>query len=70
MTYPYTDGIPGVTTPDAGGNSIYSDGGPGGSSIYGAVICETFTCSGGSSVHYDQGLSGGDEFRITSWREL
>ena len=28
MTYPYTDGIPGVTTPDAGGNSIYSDGGP------------------------------------------
>jgi hypothetical protein len=42
----------------------------GGSSIYGAVICQTFTCSGGSSVHYDQGLGGGDEFRIISWREL
>ena len=31
MTYPYTDGIPGITTPDASGNSIYNDGGPGGS---------------------------------------
>lgn len=42
----------------------------GGSSIYGAVICSTFICTGGSSVHYDQGLAGGGEFRITSWREL
>jgi choice-of-anchor A domain-containing protein len=42
----------------------------GGSSIYGAVICNTFNCSGGSGVHYDQGLSGGGIFLVTSWKEM
>ncbi len=42
----------------------------GGASVYGAVICNTFTSSGGSSVHYDQALAGGGIFMVTSWREL
>jgi len=41
----------------------------GGSSVYGAVICNSFGCSGGSSVHYDQSLRGGGIFLITSWVE-
>jgi len=42
----------------------------GGSSVYGAVICRTFSSSGGSGVHYDQKLGGGGIFLITSWREI
>ena len=42
----------------------------GGSSVFGAVICNTFTSSGGSGVHYDQGLGGGGIFMVTSWTEL
>ena len=42
----------------------------GGSSVYGAVICKTFGCGGGSGVHYDQRLGGGGIFMITSWREI
>jgi hypothetical protein len=39
-------------------------------SIYGAVICNTFTCSGDVGVHYDLGLRGGGQLMVTSWREL
>ena len=42
----------------------------GGSSVYGALICNTFNSSGGSGVHYDQRLGGGGIFMITSWREM
>ena len=42
----------------------------GGASVFGAVICKTFTSSGGSSVHYDQALPGGSIFMVTSWTEL
>ena len=56
MTYPYTDGIPGVTTPDASGNSIYNDGGPGGSSIYG---------NGGNAVAGPGGAGGSNTVDIT-----
>ena len=42
---------------------------PNAASLYGAVICSTFSCSGGSSVHYDQSLKGGSIFLISSWRE-
>ena len=56
MTYPYTDGIPGVTTPDASGNSIYSDGGPGGSSIYG---------NGGNAAGGPGGAGGSNTVDIT-----
>jgi hypothetical protein len=42
----------------------------GGGSVYGAVICNTFTCSGGSGVHYDQALRGGGIFMVTGWTEL
>jgi len=42
----------------------------GGSSVYGAVICNTFSCSGGSGVHYDQALGGPGIFLVTSWREM
>jgi hypothetical protein len=42
----------------------------GGSSVFGAIICDSFTCSGGSGVHYDQGLSGGGLLTVISWREI
>jgi hypothetical protein len=42
----------------------------GGSSVFGSIICDTFTCSGGSGVHYDQGLSGGGLLTVISWREI
>jgi hypothetical protein len=42
----------------------------GGSSVFGAVICNTFSCSGGSSVHYDQALGGGGIFLVTQWKEM
>jgi hypothetical protein len=42
----------------------------GGSSVFGAIICDTFTCSGGSGVHYDEGLRGGGLLTVTSWREI
>ena len=41
----------------------------GGSSVYGAVICNSFSSTGGSSVHYDQSVRGGGIFLITSWVE-
>ena len=41
----------------------------GGASVYGAIICNSFTCSGGSSVHYDQSVRSGGIFLITSWVE-
>ena len=41
----------------------------GGASVYGAIICNTFNLSGGSSVHYDQSVRGGGIFLITSWVE-
>jgi hypothetical protein len=41
----------------------------GGASVYGAVICNTFNCNGGSSVHYDQALGGGGTLVVTAWRE-
>jgi hypothetical protein len=41
----------------------------GNSQVYGAVICNTFTSGGGSSVHYDKALNGGGFFTITSWKE-
>ncbi len=42
----------------------------GGSSVFGAIICDTFTSGGGSGVHYDQGLNGGGLLTVTSWREI
>jgi hypothetical protein len=42
----------------------------GGSSVFGAIICNTFTSNGGSSVHYDEGLAGGGILVVTSWREI
>jgi hypothetical protein len=56
VTYPYTNGIPGVTTPDASGNSIYSDGGPGGSSIYG---------NGGNAAGGPGGAGGSNTVDVT-----
>jgi len=42
----------------------------GGASVYGGIICNSFTGGGGSGVHYDKSLSGGGMFMVTSWREL
>ena len=42
----------------------------GGASVYGAIICNSFTAGGGSSVHYDQGLGGGGILLVTSWKEM
>jgi len=42
----------------------------GGSSVFGSIICDTFTSSGGSGVHYDEGLNGGGLLTVTSWREI
>ena len=42
----------------------------GGTSVYGAVICSTFTSSGGSGVHYDQGTASKGIMVVTAWREL
>ena len=41
----------------------------GGASVYGAIICNSFTAGGGSGVHYDQGLGGGGTLLVTSWKE-
>jgi hypothetical protein len=42
----------------------------GGASVFGAIIANTFTSSGGSSVHYDQATSSKGIFMVTAWREL
>ena len=42
----------------------------GGTSVYGAIISNSFTSSGGSGVHYDRALGGGGIFLVTSWREI
>jgi len=42
----------------------------GGASLFGAIICNSFTSSGTSGVHYDQSLNGGSILLITSWKEL
>jgi hypothetical protein len=42
----------------------------GNASIYGAIIANTFTSSGTTSVHYDQALAGAGILTVTSWREL
>jgi hypothetical protein len=42
----------------------------GGSSVFGAIICDTFTSGGGSGVHYDEGLNGGGLLTVISWREI
>ena len=42
----------------------------GGASVYGAIICNTFTGGGGSSVHYNQALQARALFLMSSWREL
>ena len=42
----------------------------GGADVYGAVICSTFTSSGGSGVHYDQGLAGFTGLVVIAWTEL
>jgi hypothetical protein len=42
----------------------------GGADVYGAVIGNSFTSSGGSGVHYDSSLGGGKLLVLTSWREL
>jgi hypothetical protein len=42
----------------------------GGADVYGAVICRTFTSSGGSGVHYDQALQSPTGLVVTGWVEL
>ena len=42
----------------------------GGADVYGAVICGTFTSSGGSGVHYDQALAGPGGLVVIGWTEL
>jgi hypothetical protein len=42
----------------------------GGADVYRAVVCNTFTSSGGSGVHYDVALSGGTSIVVTTWAEL
>jgi hypothetical protein len=39
-------------------------------SIFGAVICNTFTSSGIASVHYDRAAGYQGIFLVTSWQEL
>ena len=38
--------------------------------LWGSHLQHLHLLAGGSGVHYDQGLSGGGKFKITSWREL
>ncbi len=42
----------------------------GGASVFGAVICNTFTLTGNSQVHYDRALAGPQILIVTGWREL
>jgi hypothetical protein len=42
----------------------------GSASIFGAVICDTFTSSGTTSVHYDKAAGYRGIFLVNSWREL
>jgi hypothetical protein len=42
----------------------------GNSSLFGAVICKSFTSSGSGSIHYDRALKGSALWTVTSWREL
>lgn len=42
----------------------------GGATVYGAVICDTFTCTGASRVHYDQAVAGKTDLVVTGWREM
>ncbi|TAK90080.1 MAG: hypothetical protein EPO07_20625 [Verrucomicrobia bacterium] len=42
----------------------------GGASVFGAVIANSFTSSGGSGVHYDQAARGKAILLVTGWREL
>ncbi len=42
----------------------------GGASVYGGIICNSFTGGGGSGVHYDKSMSSGGMFMVTSWREM
>jgi len=42
----------------------------GGASVYGGIICNSFTGGGGSGVHYDKSLSAGSMLLVTSWREM
>jgi hypothetical protein len=39
-------------------------------SVYGAVICNTFTATGNSTVHYDQATSSKGILLVSSWREM
>ena len=39
-------------------------------SFFGAVICNTFTCSGFGHIHYDRALKGTALWTVSSWREL
>jgi hypothetical protein len=38
--------------------------------VYGAIICKTYSSSGGGSVHYDVSLATGVGLVITGWFEL
>jgi hypothetical protein len=42
----------------------------GSAGAYGAIICNSYTSSGGSSWHYDSSLAGGSRPVATSWTEL
>ena len=42
----------------------------GDASIFGAVICNTFTSSGNTSVHYDKAAGYKGIFLVTSWQEM
>ena len=42
----------------------------GGSGMFGACILDTFTSSGGASVHYDEGLATPGLLTLTGYREL
>jgi hypothetical protein len=53
-----------INAPEA--NVIFT----GNSSVYGAIICNTFTGTGNSGIHYDQALGGVGIFMVTSWREM
>ena len=42
----------------------------GNSSVFGGIICNTFTSSGSGQVHYDRALKGKALMTVNSWREL
>jgi hypothetical protein len=42
----------------------------GNASIFGAVICDTFTSNGNTSVHYDKAAGYTGIFLVNSWREM